>query len=321
MPILGLLAPDRLHIPDGFLSTAVSLVGWVLAIAAIAYALRQTREQLGDKQIPLMGVLAAFIFAAQALNFPVAGGTTGHLLGSALAAILMGPWAAVLIMASVVSIQGLVFQDGGVFALGFNLVNMAVLAPLVAHLVYQLVRRVLGAGRNSLLVGAVAAGWISIMVGAVAIAVQLATSGTSPLAVGLPAMAAVHAVLGVGEALITAGALAFLHATRRDLLNMGEVAPAKASANWVAGGLGLALVLALLSPLAASDPDGLGRVAIDLGFESQALAPLYQLLPDYNIPGVSNAAVSGILAMLIGTLVVFGAVYALGRAQRRKTNA
>ena len=321
MPNLGLLAPVRLHIPDGFLSTAVALVGWVLAIAAIAYALRQTREQLGEKQIPLMGVLAAFIFAAQALNFPVAGGTTGHLLGSALATIIMGPWAAVLIMSSVVSVQGLVFQDGGVFALGFNLVNMAVLAPLVAHLAYQLVRKVMGAGRGSLLVGAVAAGWVSIMVGAVAIALELAVAGTSPLVVGLPAMAAVHALLGVGEALITAGALSFLYATRPDLLRQGEGAPAQASAGWIGAGLGLALLLALLSPLAASYPDGLRRVAIDLGFESRALAPLFEILPDYNVPGVSNAAISGILAMIIGTLVVFGVAFALARLQRRKTSA
>src|SRR5574341_1352913 len=98
-------SPVRMHIPDGFLSPVVAIVGWLLAVAAIAYALRQTRWQLGEKQIPLMGVLAAFIFAAQAINFPVAGGTSGHLLGGTLAAIVLGPWAAVLIMTSVIGVQ------------------------------------------------------------------------------------------------------------------------------------------------------------------------------------------------------------------------
>src|SRR3970040_1949542 len=155
-----------LHIPDGFLSLVVALIGWGIAIAAMAYALRQTRGQLGEKQIPLMGVLAAFIFAAQAINFPVAGGTSGHLLGGTLAAIVLGPWAAVLIMTSVIGVQALVFQDGGLLALGFNIVNMGILTAFTGHLVYQVVRKILGEGRNGLLVAGAIGAWISVMVGA-----------------------------------------------------------------------------------------------------------------------------------------------------------
>lgn len=312
-------SPVPLHIPDGFLITTVAVVGWGIAILVIGAALRQTRAQLGEKQIPLMGVLAAFIFAAQALNFPVAGGTTGHLLGSALAAIILGPWAAVLVMASVVSVQGLIFQDGGLFALGFNLTNMAIIAPLSAHLVYQAVRRIMGESRRSMFVGAAAASWLSIMLGAVAIAVELAVSGTSPLNIGLPAMTVVHALLGVGEALITIGALSFLFSTRRDLLNIGETAPGKATANLVGVGLGIAVILALLSPLAASDPDGLGRVAIDLGFDSREVAPAFEIFPGYSIPFISDGNVSGIVAMVIGTLLVFGFVFVVARLQHKKS--
>lgn len=316
-----LLKPVELHIPDGFLSTVVSIVGWVLMLAAVAYAIRQTRGQLGEKQIPLMGVLAAFIFAAQAINFPVAGGTSGHLLGGALAAIIMGPWAAVLIMTSVVAIQALLFQDGGLLALGFNVVNMGILTAFTGHLVYQAVRRVMGEGRRSLMVAGAVGAWLSVLVGAAATAIQLAISGTSPLGVALPTMAGVHTLIGIGEAIITVGALSFIYASRRDLLNIGEAAPGKASANWVLGGLGLALLVAVFSFAADPNPDGLERVAEDTGFIGLAQDSLYNLFPDYTLPFIGNEMLSGILAVVLGTLIVFGISFAIARAQGKKVRA
>lgn len=313
-----LLKPVELHIPDGFLSTVVSIVGWVLMLAAVAYAIRQTRGQLGEKQIPLMGVLAAFIFAAQAINFPVAGGTSGHLLGGALAAIIMGPWAAVLIMTSVVAIQALLFQDGGLLALGFNVVNMGILTAFTGHWVYQAVRRTLGEGRNSLLVAGAVGAWLSVLVGAIATAIELAISGSSPLGVALPSMSAVHVLIGIGEAIITVGALSFIYASRRDLLNIGEAAPGKASANWVLGGLGLALLVAVFSFAADPNPDGLERVAEDTGFIGLAQDSLYNIFPDYTLPFIGNELLSGILAVVLGTLIVFGVSFAIARAQGGK---
>ncbi len=315
------LSPVRLHIPDGFLSPVVALVGWLLAVAAIAYALRQTRGQLGEKQIPLMGVLAAFIFAAQAINFPVAGGTSGHLLGGTLAAIVLGPWAAVLIMTSVIGVQALVFQDGGLLALGFNIVNMGILTAFTGHLIYQVVRKILGEGRNGLLVAGAIGAWISVMVGALATAVELAASGASPLKIALPAMGGVHALIGVGEALITVGALTFIYATRRDLLNIGESAPAQARARWVVIGLGIALVVAAFSPLASGAPDGLNRVAAGLGFDTRALNPVYEVFSGYALPFVNNPNVSKIVAVGLGTLIVFGIAFVAARRQRNKANA
>ena len=315
------LSPVRLHIPDGFLSPVVALVGWLLAVAAIGYALRQTRGQLGEKQIPLMGVLAAFIFAAQAINFPVAGGTSGHLLGGTLAAIVLGPWAAVLIMTSVIGVQALVFQDGGLLALGFNIVNMGLLTAFTGHLVYQVVRKILGEGRNSLLVAGAVGAWISVMVGALATAVELAASGASPLKIALPAMGGVHALIGVGEAVITVGALAFIYAARRDLLNIGESAPAQARARWAVIGLGIALVVAAFSPLASGAPDGLNRVAADLGFDTRALNPVYEVFSGYALPFVNNPNVSKIVAVGLGTLIVFGIAFVAARLQRNKANA
>ncbi|MBC8078096.1 MAG: energy-coupling factor ABC transporter permease [Chloroflexales bacterium] len=305
-----------LHIPDGFLTTAVSAVGWLLAIAAVGNALLQTRGQLGERQIPLMGVLAAFIFAAQSINIAVGGGTSGHLLGGTLAAILLGPWAAVLVMACVVAIQALIFQDGGVIALGFNIVNMGVLTAFTGYATYQLTRRLLGPGRRSMLIAGGVGGWLSMMVGAIAVGIELGISGTSPLWVAVPAMAVVHAVLGLIEAGITVGALAFITAARPDLLATGQAAPAQRSARWVVVGLVVTLLIAAFSPLASADPDGLERVAEDQGFLTRALDPFYNILPDYTIPFIDNETVSGIVAVILGTLLVFGVAYGVARSRR-----
>ncbi|MBI5960630.1 MAG: energy-coupling factor ABC transporter permease, partial [Chloroflexi bacterium] len=215
-----------LHIPDGFISVPVAAVGWALMISMITLALRQTRDQFGDQsggqsgdqKVPLMGILAAFVFAAQMINFPVAGGTSGHLLGGTLVAILLGPWAAVLVMTSVVSIQALLFQDGGLLALGFNVFNMGILTGFTGYTIYQWLRRALRRVPRGEVVAAVVAAWVSVEAAATATALQLAISGTSPLNIALPPMVGVHALIGIGEALITAGALTFIQQTRPDLI-------------------------------------------------------------------------------------------------------
>ena len=143
------LTTTAMHIPDGFLSLVVALAFWVLSVAAVSIALGRIRHELRERQVPLMGVLAAVIFAGQMLNFSVAGGTSGHLLGAALASILLGPWPAVLVMTSVISVQALVFQDGGLLALGANLFNMAVAGVFIAWGVYRLLIRLLPRARVS----------------------------------------------------------------------------------------------------------------------------------------------------------------------------
>lgn len=311
------LKPTPLHIPDGFLSTPVSLVGWLLAVVTIGYALRQTQDQLGERQVPVLGVMAAFIFAAQAVNFPVAGGTSGHLLGGALAAIVLGPWAAVLVMAAVIGLQALLFQDGGLLVMGWNIMNMGVLTAFTGALVYRLVGRLIR-GQTGLMVAGAAGAWLSVEVGAVATALQLAVSGTSPLAIALPAMAGIHALIGVGEALITVGALLLIARTRPDLLAAGEAAPGADTARWVAGGLLISLFVALLSWAASPAPDGLERVAADQGFLARAMDPLYRLLPDYTVPFISHPALSGVVAVVLGTILVFGLAYGVGRLVRRQ---
>ncbi|MDH4207316.1 MAG: energy-coupling factor ABC transporter permease [Anaerolineae bacterium] len=222
--LVPLISPRAMHIPDGFLSLGTAALAWLFAVVALTYAVARTNRQLGEKQVPLMGVMAAFVFAAQMLNFPVAGGTSGHLLGGALVAILLGPWAGMLVMTAVVGIQALLFQDGGLLALGANITNMGVVACLVGYYVYVGLRKVLPTRPWVNMGSAFAAAWLSVFVTSIACAVQLAVSGSSPLQVALPAMAGIHALIGVGEGLITVAALAFITATRRDLLESREAA-------------------------------------------------------------------------------------------------
>jgi len=209
-----------MHIPDGFLSTTTSVVTWAASAGGIGYAVRRVNKELEDRQVPLIGVTAAFIFAAQMLNFTVAGGTSGHLLGGALAAILVGPWAGVLVLTSVLSLQALLFQDGGLLALGANVFNMAIVGVLLGWAVYVGLRRLLGKKAWGMAISGFVAAWVSVVVASLVASVELAVSGTSPLGVVLPAMGAVHALIGIGEGLITVAVLAFLRAVRPDLLGL-----------------------------------------------------------------------------------------------------
>lgn len=313
-----LLAPYLMHIPDGFLSIAVSAVLWVLSITVVAYALKRVNQDLGERQVPLMGVLAAVIFAGQMLNFSVAGGTSGHLMGAAIATILLGPWAAILVMVCVVTIQALIFQDGGLVVMGANIFNMGITGVAVSYMIYHSLKRVLGASKTSLFISAFTAAWVSIEVTALAVALQLALSGTSPANLAIPAMALVHALIGIGEGLITVGALAFLYASRRDLIESGTK-PAPAGPLVWAGGLVIALVLAVASPLASANPDGLEAVARQQRFLNMAQSSVYDIIPDYILPGISNQALATILAGIIGTLIVFGVALGVAYARRRQS--
>jgi cobalt/nickel transport system permease protein len=306
-----------MHIPDGFLSVPVSLVLWALSLLVIAYALRRANRDLGEKQAPLMGVLAACIFAAQMLNFAVAGGTSGHLMGAALATILLGPWAALLVMTAVVGVQALMFQDGGLLALGANIFNMGVIGVTVSYFAFQAVIGLLGRKRSSVLIGGFAAAWLSVFVAALAVALELALSGTSPANIAVPTMGLIHAAIGIGEGLITVGALAFIMSVRPDLLELGDSRPVNSRLVWAAGLL-IALALAILSPLASAHPDGLEWVAGQQGFLDRAQGPLYRILPDYVMPGIGNEALATIVAGVLGLLIVFGVAAAVAYARRRQ---
>lgn len=310
-----------MHIPDGFLSLPVALVLWALSALAIGYALKRVGSELDERKVPLMGVLAAAIFAGQMLNFTVIGGTSGHLMGAAIATILLGPWTALLVMATVVGVQALVFQDGGLLALGANLFNMGVIGVAVSHFVFRAIRHFTHGKSISKTGGQLGAGflagWASIEITALAVGLQLALSGASPANLAIPAMAGVHALIGLGEGLITLAALAVIRSARADLLEVTSARPRSETPVWVAG-LILALLLAVASPLASTHPDGLEKASESLGLIQTARQPAYTLIPDYLFPGVSNQAVATILAGLLGAAIVLVAALAIALSRRKR---
>ena len=209
-----------MHIPDGFLNPPVAIAGGVVAIAAITLSVRGARRSADDRTAPLAGLAAAFIFAAQMINFPVAAGTSGHLLGGALAAVLLGPYLGLLAVTTVIVIQGLVFADGGLSALGLNITNMALVTTLVGWLVFTLVVSTLPRGRMSIIVSSVVAAFLSVPAAALAFSLEYAIGGTESIPAGqvLRAMTGIYSVIGVGEAVITGLVVGAVLSTRPDLI-------------------------------------------------------------------------------------------------------
>jgi cobalt/nickel transport system permease protein len=286
----------------------------MITALVLSIAISRSNRSLGERQIPLMGVMAAFIFAAQMINFPVAGGTSGHLLGGALAAIALGPWAAMLVMTAVIMVQGLLFQDGGLLVMGANILNMGLITVVIG---YGLYRAVSGRSRALKLTVAGIAAWLSVMAGALFVSLQLWLSGTSQLQIVIPAMLTVHALIGLGEAFITVAALAFIFQTRPDLIDE-TAASARGGRGWVVAGLAIALLVVLLSPLASVNPDGLNRVAMDLGFIHSAQTHTGPLA-GYMIPFLESVSLSKIVSGLIGLAIVAAVVILLSQGMKAKS--
>jgi len=213
-----------MHIPDGLMAPAVSALGWLIAIVFLAISVKLLNRKLDDRQITLMAVLASGIFVAQMLNFPIGGGTTGHLVGAALASIILGPLAGMLIITVILIIQALVFGDGGILSMGLNILNMAIVCSLVAWYTY----RVFPAKYRT--VGIFAAAWASVFIAAAACSLELAFSyslsgGAYGISAGIafPAMMASHALIGIGEAIITTGVIAYLARVSPKMLKLPKI--------------------------------------------------------------------------------------------------
>lgn len=309
----GLAAVQLLHIPDGFLSPTISLVCWLLTAVVLFFAVRHAQALFDDRLVPLAGVMAAFIFAAQMINFPVAGGTSGHMVGATLAVIVLGPWLGILAMTAVIALQAILFQDGGLVVMGANILVMGIVPGLVGYGLYRAVAR---RSRTVKLVTTAIAAWLSVMAAAFITALLLGLSGASPFAVVIPAMLGIHALIGLGEALITVAALSFILQTRPQLLVAGADTGGR---GWVVAGITVALLVVLLSPLASAFPDGLEWVAGQQNFLQAAQDAPYQFLPDYTIPWLGETALSTILAGIIGVLIVAVLTVGVARALRRST--
>jgi cobalt/nickel transport system permease protein len=296
-----------MHIPDGFLDVKTAVATGLLSASGLGAALRHAARHLKPKVIPLIGLTAAFIFVAQMLNFPVAGGTSGHLLGSTFAAVLLGPSAAIIVMSSVIIIQSFIFADGGILALGANVFNMAIIAPLVGYGAYRTLRLVLH-GEQGQLVSVGFSAWFSTVIAAVFCAGELAWSGTAEWKSVFPAMAGVHMLTGLGEAAITMLVLAAIGRARPELISDEKVmAPRGKFTTIVYGALIVIGLLLLVAPHASTLPDGLERVAISLGFEHKSVSQpiLSAPMSEYQIPGIRPGSTAMVLAGAIGALIVF----------------
>jgi len=216
---IGVSSHLAMHIPDGFLNLPTILLTWIVAIALIGICLNKVQSAYQERTVPLMGVCAAFIFAAQMINFPIPGGTSGHLLGGTLAGVLLGPWAGSLVMTVVFMVQAVLFQDGGLTVLGANIFNMGLVGTFGGYYLYQAIRKAVGWNSwRGIGTGTAIASWTSVVVASVFCAFQLALSGTITLAIALPAMAFWHVIIGIGEAVITVIAVSFIYRTRPDLI-------------------------------------------------------------------------------------------------------
>jgi len=316
-----------MHIPDGFIDGKTAATTVLLAAAGVGLALRQVRRRLLPRRVPLLGLAAAFLFAAQMINFPVAGGTSGHLLGGLLAAALLGPSAAIVVLTAVLIVQCFLFADGGVLALGANIFNMAIVGGGGGYVIYHTVCRWLPGTRGQ--VAAVAfAGWCSTVLAAVCCAAELAWSGTVRWGAAFTAMTSVHMVIGVGEGVISALVLVAIQRVRPDLtsgagegVRGGGMPPYRGSWGELVGyGLLAALGLAVfVAPVACPWPDGLESVAARLGFEHKAVAQVVAApAADYRVPGVHWATGATAVAGAAGTVVVFGLALLLARALVRE---
>lgn len=210
-----------MHIPDGFIDAGTSLAAGGVAAGGIALSLKLSSKSLEDRQAPLAGLVAAFVFAAQMVNFPVAAGTSGHLLGGVLAAVLVGPWAGAVCIAVVLFVQALLFADGGLTALGLNVVNVALLGSLGGYLLFVAIRRVLPKTRAGVVAASAVAAGLSVVLAAAGFVVEFALGGTADVSLRavLAAMVGVHVLIGIGEAVITGMTVSAVLASRPDLVH------------------------------------------------------------------------------------------------------
>jgi len=308
------------HIPDGFLNGATSAGTAVVAAGSVGLSIRKAGAYLQDNMIALTGLVAAFVFALQMLNFPVGAGTSGHLLGGALAVILVGPWLGITAMSVVVIIQALLFADGGVTALGPNVLNMAVITGLAGWSLFRVMIRLLPKSWVSVTVATFTAALVSVVASSVAFVLEYGFGGRGNVELGtvFAAMVGVHFIIGIGEGLISAATVAAVGAARPELIaGLGGAGITSQGSRPIRSGVwgfafsGLvvaALLVLVVAPLASSEPDGLERVTADQGLiesaEEHVLAE--SPLAEYEVDGVEDEAAGTRVAGVVGVLVTFG---------------
>ena len=296
-----------MHVPDGFINAPVSIGTGVISFATLWAYIRSAKSLVADKLIALTGMMSALIFVLQMINFPIAAGTSGHLLGGALAVIVLGPNLGIICISIVVVIQSLLFADGGLSALGINVLNMAIITSLVGWLTISSWKKLFGEANISIISGSIVAGILSVVFSSIAFVFEYALGGTVSVPLGsvLIAMVSSHLLIGLGEGVITALIVSLLLRVRSDLIYIKTNTDKKNSMSSFYGlFIFLLLCLTLITPYASSSPDGLESVASDFGFSEGSGIVL--LLDDYGISGLNNDFLSTALSAVLGVVVVIG---------------
>ena len=294
-----------MHVPDGFMNVTMSAATGVIRFGTLWAYIRSAKDLIADKFIALTGMMSALIFVLQMINFPVAAGTSGHLLGGALAVIVLGPRLGLICLSVVVIIQSLLFADGGLSALGVNVLNMAIVTTTTSWFIVKYWIKFIGKNKTSIVTVSVLAGILSVVFSSIAFTIQYAIGGTISIPVGtvLIAMVTTHLIIGLGEGIITALIITLLIRVRPDLVyafDRNDKNTTKVSFYGLF--IILILLLSLVTPFASSSPDGLESVAEEFGFTQTDGIVL--LLDDYGISAINNNFVSTVLSALLGITVV-----------------
>jgi cobalt/nickel transport system permease protein len=315
--VVCLIYAGLVHIPDGFLSAGVTGVTWVAAVSGVSAALRAERRDPQPTPAGILGAAAAFVFAAQMINVPVAPGVSGHLVGAALATVLLGPWRALVVMTVVLTVQALLFQDGGLTALGANIADMGLAGVLAGYATATVVARWMKSPRGYVVGGAMGA-FVATLAAAALTALWLGLSGLYPMTPILQVMLVTHTAVGVLEAALTGAVLATIARWRPDLIRGVRADGGTASTGAFAGGTLVValLVAAFVSPFASALPDGLEHAAHTMGFASRERAAWLAPFAGYAMPFGLSPAVATAAAGLVGTLAASAAAWAVSRGVR-----
>jgi cobalt/nickel transport system permease protein len=294
-----------MHVPDGFMNVTMSAATGVISFGTLWAYIRSAKDLIADKFIALTGMMSALIFVLQMINFPIAAGTSGHLLGGALAVIVLGPRLGLICLSVVVIIQSLLFADGGLSALGVNVLNMAIVTSATSWFIVKYWIKFIGKNKTSIVSVSVLAGILSVVFSSIAFTIQYAIGGTISIPVGtvLLAMVTTHFIIGFGEGIITALIITLLLRVRPDLIYAYERSDENTTkVSFYGLFIILILLLSLITPFASSSPDGLESVAEEFGFTQTDGIVL--LLDDYGIGSVNNDFISTVLSALLGVVVL-----------------
>ena len=294
-----------MHVPDGFMNVTMSAATGVISFGTLWAYIRSAKDLIADKFIALTGMMSALIFVLQMINFPVAAGTSGHLLGGALAVIVLGPRLGLICLSVVVIIQSLLFADGGLSALGVNVLNMAIVTTATSWFIVKYWIKFIGKNKTSIVTVSVLAGILSVVFSSIAFTIQYAIGGTISIPVGtvLIAMVSTHLIIGLGEGIITALIITLLMRVRPDLVYAYDRSHENTTkVSFYGLFIILILLLSLVTPFASSSPDGLESVAEEFGFTQTDGIVL--LLDDYGINAINNNFLSTVLSALLGVTVV-----------------